>query len=102
MNYTVEFRGSTRSDEPVADPAQPFPDHRSDESALIPDGHEAVVSSRKIVFRDEVRLDALVPVEAYPVLDDILVCGSAAEETSGSFSRSDPAGILECFDFLTD
>jgi hypothetical protein len=84
----------------VADPTQPLANHRSDQAAVIPERHEAIVSSRKIFLCDEVRVDSLIPIELDPMFRDAWARCFAAHEAACSFSSSNPTRIIEKAELL--
>src|SRR5438105_9752692 len=94
MNNPVELRRASRAYDPVAHPAQPLANHRSDQATFIPERHETKVSSWKIFLRDEVRFDSLIPLELDPMFRDARTSCFTTHEAARSFSSAIPTRII--------
>src|SRR5437879_12374414 len=95
MNNPVERRRASRAYDPVAHPAQPLANHRSDQATFIPERHETKVSSWKIFLRDEVRFDSLIPMELDPIFRDARASCFTTHEATRSSSSANTQRIFE-------
>src|SRR5436853_5133436 len=95
MNNPVELRRASRAYDPVAHPAQPLANHRSDQATFIPERHETKVSSWKIFLRDEVRFDSLIPMELDPMFRYAWTSCFTTHEAARSFSSANPTRIID-------
>src|SRR2546426_5105550 len=102
MNNPVKLRGASGPSQTVTDPAQPLANHRSHQSAVIPERHEAIVSPRKIFLGNKVRFDSLVPVEPDPMFDNARATHLGTQQASRSFSCTNPTWITELTNLAQD
>src|SRR5437879_532552 len=70
VDNPVKLRCASRPHHTVTNPTQSLADHRSEQAAVIPERHEAIVSSWEIFFCYEVRFDSLIPMEFDPMFSD--------------------------------
>src|SRR5207245_8936337 len=95
VDNPVKLRCASRPHHTVTNPTQPLANHRSDKAPVIPDRHEAIVSSRKIFLCYEIRFASLIPMELDPMFRDARASCFTAHEAARAFSSANPTRIIE-------